>query len=365
MAYCENLEQQETVLAGRFEAAKSYLKKLSDAADAARKKSWSPPKGISSEEYRKYTVPFRVNVRKMLGYPPPGKILKAEQPALKKIGRDEDGTFYRVNLPLLKEGYQAYGLLIRPPNATASLRKPLAVAIHGGGGTPEMAAGILGPSNYKDMGRRMARRGHTVWLPACYERTTFKTPQSIDIHRILDRRARLVGTTLSAIDAFGIIKSTETLLASEEFVGKEAIVLGLSYGGFRALLASALSDIFTVCISSCYFNDRRPELERYSAEGTFADWFFDNLLNVATDVELCRLICPRPLFIEVGNKDKTFPVAGARKAASEVRKTYRSLNLENLFGFDAFAGGHEFSGVKAFEFLDRLERRTSEKKIQK
>ncbi|MFA5394225.1 MAG: hypothetical protein WC338_07230 [Candidatus Ratteibacteria bacterium] len=364
MDFRESSEGQNSRLAEQVRNVRGYLKKLADESDNFRKKNWAIPKGISPEGYRNHIRPFRTRVGKMLGYPPSGRIIKNIKPVVRKIGRDEDGTFFRVRIPLLEEGYEVHGLLIKPNPSESSLKKPLAVAIHGGGGTPELAAGILELSNnYNDMGRRMARRGHVVWMPSCFERTGFHfspdgvlqpEPEKSSVHRTLDWRAKFVGTTLPALDLFGIIKSTEILLASQGFTKRKAIVMGLSYGGFRALLACALSEVFIACISSCYFNDRRTELERYSEEGAFSDWVFNNTLGIATDVEFCQLICPRPLFIEVGNKDELFPAAGARKAASEVRKIYRSLGLENLFGFDVFPGGHEFSGVKAFRFLDRI-----------
>ncbi len=354
MPYFESYDEQNALLTERFEEVQSYLKKLADSADVARKKSWALPVGITLEDYPEHIKPLRVKVQKMFGYPPPGTLLNSK-PVIKEIGQDEDGTFCRVFIPLLKEGYEAYGLLIKPSRPSVPQRKVLAVAIHGGGGTPELAAGILGSSNYNDMGKRLARRGYTVWMPACYERISFDEKYNRpDVHRVLDLKARLVGTTLSAIDAFGIIKSTEILLDSKESDKKEAIAVGLSYGGFRALLVSAFSDIFVACVSSCFFNDRRTELEKYGEKGTFTDWFFENTLSVATDVELCRLICPRPLFIEVGIKDDLFPVDGAIEASVEVRKLYEKLNVRERFGFDAFEGGHEFSGVKALEFLDRM-----------
>lgn len=365
MKYSENFKQQNTRVAERFQAGKKYLEKLADISDVSREKIWMVPREISPEKYRKHIRPFRKRVNRMLGYPPPGTILKNVKPVIKKIGQDEDGTFFRVSMLLLKEGYGAYGLLIKPRNFELSLAKPLAVAIHGGDGTPELAAGILGPFNYNDMGRRLARSGYMVWMPACFERTGYHfsakgvlqpEPEKSNVHRMFDWRARIVGTTLTAIDIFGIIKSTETLLSSEGFAKRKAVVAGLSYGGFRALAAAALSDTFAACISSCYFNDRRAELERYSEEGVFPDWFFNNVLGVATDVELCRLICPRPLFIEVGKKDELFPAKGARKTSLKVKKLYRDLGLENLFGFDVFPGAHEFSGIKALRFLRRLER---------
>ena len=250
----------------------------------------------------------------------------------------------------MHEGLDVYGLLIKPHAVIPS--KALAVAIHGGGGTPELAAGILGPTNYNDMGRRLVRRGHIVWMPSCYERSSFEENYR-DAHKALDLKANLVGSSLSAIDAYCIIRGTESMLSHFGLQDAGAVAVGLSYGGFRALEVCALSEIYRACISSCYFNDRRTILES-KEDGSFIDWYFPNVLAIATDIELCRLICPRPLFIEVGQNDELFPVNDAIEASKQVERLYADIGIADLYAFDAFEGGHEFSGVNAFEFLDKL-----------
>ncbi len=351
MPYSETLAEQNDLLARRLAEAEQYLVSLADAAEAERRRAWAVPPGTTAAGYEKRMRPLRERVKQVIGYPPPGRLLGAA-PKLREVGQDEDGTFYKVSMPLLEGGLTAYGLLIRP--AQAAPGKALAVAIHGGGGTPELAAELLGPTNYNNMGRRLARRGHVVWMPACMDRASFDPPGPgrEDVHGLLDRRARLVGTTLTALDALAVIESTRAVLAAERL--EQAIVLGLSYGGLRCLVAAALSDLFAACVSSCYFQDRRAFLEQYMASGGFGDWFFTDCFRVMTDVELAQLICPRPLFVELGTTDDRFPPGGAARSVEEVRAVYRQLGLGGRFGFDAFEGGHEFSGVRAFEFLDKL-----------
>ncbi len=352
MSYEESFESQNKILADRFAGVNRYLEQLADKKDIQRTNHWAMLDGISLDEYAARIEPFRTRVKGMFGYPPPGTPV-APEPSFEHIGDDDDGIFYRVKMPLLEEGLEAYGLLIRPSRPQPG--KSLAVALHGGAGTPEIAAGILGASNYHDMGRRMARRGHVVWMPACHERVSFNDDAQLeDLHTFLDLKARLVGSTLPAIDLYSIIRSTEVLLSAEYSASSCAIVVGLSYGGFRALAVSALSNIFSACVSSCFFNDRRKILETHAPKRGFTDWFFNDVLAIATDVELCRLICPRPLFIEVGANDALFPKEGAIDAAAAVQQIYDSLGIGDRFGFDAFDGTHEYSGVMALEFLDRL-----------
>jgi len=350
MPYTETTEQQEGLLAQRAAEAEAYLSAVADQADGKRQAAWALPAGTTAEQYPKLAAAHRRRLRAMLGYPPPGRRLRAA-PKLQELGADEDGTWYRVTMPLLAEGLTAYGLLIRPRQPAAG--RALAVAIHGGGGSPELAAELLGPTNYNNLGRRLARRGHVVWMPACLERTSFD-PQAPprDLHRILDQRARLVGTSLPALDALVMVETTRAMLAREGAPGGRALAVGLSYGGFRSLLVSALSDLFGACVSSCYVQDRREFLEAWSETGGFWDWFFPGCLRVATDVELAALVCPRPLFVELGRQDELFPPEKAERTIREIQDRYAALGVPERCGWDFFTGGHEFSGEKAWEWLE-------------
>lgn len=348
-------QTQSAVIADRIANASAYLSALADSAEAERRATLAPPAGITLENYSRFQQPLRGRLLAMLGYPPPGTPV-ASNPVFTELGEDDHGIYYQMTMPLLQEGLQAQGMLIKPHKTLPN--RALAVAIHGGGGTPELAAGILDCTSggYNNMGRRLARRGHLVWMPACYETDTIYTDDQVattpDPHRFLELKARIVGSTLSAIDAYAIMRSTEAVL---NWAGLEqAIAVGLSYGGFRAMLAASLSEQFVACVSSCYVNNRRQILEANAPHGNFQDWYFNNVLRMVTDVELCRLICPRPLCIEVGVNDELFPVQGARETAAEVYDAYDTLGVTDRFEFIVFDGAHEFSGIEAFRFLERM-----------
>lgn len=346
-------DSQAEPLIARNKQTREYLSNIADVAEMARDAEWEAPNDPESEAYRAFQRIMREKLAEMIDYPPPGDPVDIE-PEIRPLGEDEDGEYFQVEMPLLEEGLRADGLLIRPHGAPED--EPLAVAIHGGGGTPELAAGILetGSANYNDMGRRLARSGHIVWMPACHE-INDTIPESAacpNPHVELEYRARLVETTLTALDLYTIIQSTEIMMMLHG--RRDAVAVGLSYGGFRSLMVTALSPLFCACISSCYFNDRRPLLEQWAAQNMFMDWFFRDGLGIATDVEVCKLIAPRSLYVEVGRHDDLFPVEGTEKAARKVAAFYEKLGRADAFQFEIFDGGHEFSGVKSLEWLRRI-----------
>ena len=75
--------------------------------------------------------------------------------------------------------------------------------------------------------------------------------------------------------------------------------------------------------------------------------------NSFHDAEIAGLVCPRPLYIEVGARDDLFDVASARPDADKVRTTYAALGMEDRFRYREHDGDHEFD--KADDGIDFLE----------
>ncbi len=66
---------------------------------------------------------------------------------------------------------------------------------------------------------------------------------------------------------------------------------------------------------------------------------------------LAGLIAPRPLLVEAGTEDGDFPVAGTRRAVAELRRVYDCLGAGAALETDIFAGGHRWSGARAYDWL--------------
>ena len=68
---------------------------------------------------------------------------------------------------------------------------------------------------------------------------------------------------------------------------------------------------------------------------------------------MTALIAPRPLLIEAGIQDDTFPIAASRAAHRTLERAYRLLGVEDRLWRDEFDAGHRWSGRRAYAFMDR------------
>ncbi len=101
MAYVESIDKQRQIANARQEQVLGYFGRASDEAQRQRLAHWQPPAGMTAAQYEIFISPLRQQAAEMIGYPPPGEPVEAS-PSFEPIGSDDDGTFYRVTMPLLR-----------------------------------------------------------------------------------------------------------------------------------------------------------------------------------------------------------------------------------------------------------------------
>jgi hypothetical protein len=287
------------------------------------------PDETSPEAYAGSLARYREALTALLGWP-----LTAPGPAAGvdcvPLGRDEWGRIFRVTTRFAA-GPEGYGLLFLPETPGCH---PLVFALHGGAGSPELAAGLLpeGPANYREMIRGLRARGAAVFAPQLMVWTGGPEPQ-LDQY-LVDRAFRQLGGSRAAWDLCQLREAFAWLGRHPEVDGGRIAVAGLSYGGFYALYFGALEPRLRAVACSCFLNDRF----RYAWE----DWVWMGSARKFLDAEVARMICPRPLFLEAGAGDAVFAVEGFSSPAQEVSETYRRLGFSERCCVRVHSGGHEY-----------------------
>lgn len=329
----------------RAEQAKEldlYIRQL--ANDKTRLHGLFKPDYSSPRAFVRSTDMLRRRFAESIGYPPPG-VPQGEAPSFDHMGEDELGVYYRVQIPILPNVH-AEGIYIVPKGIKGKV--PLVISMHGGGGSPEVAL-FHGGANYHDMVRGAVRRGYAVFAP----QHLFNAPgYPGDIRNRTDDRLRLVGTSLTAVEIAKITRSLDVLVKRPEVDAKRIAMVGLSYGGYYALVVPALEPRIKVAVSSCYFGVQEY---RYAADeqSVPSDFRFADRFTLFRDSEIGALICPRPLLIQAGKTDDAPHREFGIRLAPEVAAYYQGLGKPELFKFNVFEGGHEFDDASAWPFLKK------------
>lgn len=297
------------------------------------------PNVSSPDAYAASVAPLREQFRAMLGWPLIAS-RPTEVPATRAefVAEDDLGRIERLWIEVVP-GVEVYGLLFIPP---LDGPRPLVISQHGGGGAPELTSDFFGSGNYNDMTRRILRRGTVVFAPQLF-RWDARFGRQPDVPE-LDRQMKQLGGSIAAFEIMCLQRALDYLVTRPEVDAERVGMAGLSYGGFFTLYTAAVETRIKVALSSCFFNDRR----RYG----WQDWSFRNAAGTFFDAEVASLVCPRALYIEVGQKDPLFDVTSARPSVPQVRATYERLGLGDRFVYREHPGVHEFDPVdQGIDFL--------------
>ncbi len=321
-----------------YRQLQDLIRKKQKEADSHRQHFFQPDLS-SLKTYLSSVECYREKLKELLGWP---LTLKTEGKThllwRKKVTVDACGQIERIWIET-GLGTGIYGLFFQPFSAS---RWPLVISQHGGGGTPELTAGFFGSANYNEMTRRVWKKGIAVWAPQL-----FLWGKDFGVqcdHLSLDRKWKHLGGSLAALEIYRLQKSLDVLLQFPEIDRKRVGMIGLSYGGFYTLLLAALDTRIKVAVSSCWFNNR------FLYDFGDASWF--DSAKFFLDAEIACLVCPRPLYIEVGRKDPLFLVQHARSEQKKVAAVYKKLQRPENFVYREFAGGHELDiEEKNIDFL--------------
>ena len=315
---------------------------------AARREEYMP-----AEELPKRIEEFRRDYLWMLGADNQD-ISAPKEYECEEVGEDEVCKIYRYAL-MMPEGIPFYGVLFLP-----HARKnpaPLIICQHGGGGTPELAADMLGKNNYNHMIRRTLERGAIVFAPQLllwrHKDNDCETQRQHPIpydRKALDAALRRFGLSITGLEITFIRRAISFFSAMDGVDGERIGMMGLSYGGYFTLHTMAADTRIKAGYSNACFNDR----DHYT---NFTDWCYQDAGYLFQDAEVAGLCAPRKLFLSVGKKDPVFDYRYAIPEGERVKKYFKAFGKEENLIFSVWEGGHTVDDTdRGYDFLfDGLE----------
>lgn len=296
---------------------------------------------------------IRSKMCELLGWP-----LTAERkPPLsvntEKLGERDGVSICRVEFELFP-GFRYFGILSVREDGK---KRPFVIAQHGGSGTPELVTNLTDAdtANYNHMVERVVARGVNVFAPQLLlwdphvnkARPKDERFQSGGFRHELDGALRQVGSSITALELYCIRSAIDWFDAAPFTQSGRIGMIGLSYGGFYTLFASALDTRIKAAVSSCYFS------ERWKGLSIWSDWNWDGFAEYFMDAETALLSYPRCLTIQNGAQDELF--LAERSINEEKRLRYLSEKYtsgSDWYTFELFGGKHELSKDDAA--IDRM-----------
>ena len=319
------------------------------------------------EEMEEWRTAFAAKLRECLGPFPDSCFMDPEV-----IESVDTGPYRREKVLFNSEPDMAVVAYVFVPNDIGpGERRAGILACHGHGNGKDDLANIdhgerlrrdkIAALNY-DYAHRLALRGYVVVAPdwrAFGERSLGGGFGQRDACNVFFIKGMLMGVNLLALNVWDALRSIEYLQLRPEVDPARIGCVGLSYGGTMTLYAAALDERVKCAVVSGYLNT----FEAYAVGfgNTCGAQTPHGLLEYGEASDIGCLIAPRPLLIESGIQDDGFPIDASRQAAAAVRRAYDVAGASDRFDVDEFDGGHQWSGRKAYDWLDKWLREDGER----
>ena len=299
------------------------------------------------DQYKESIIPYRKQLAESFGYPPP-LATEGSEPRMELAGEDSACTIFRVWIKVA-DGIEAYGLYMLPHKINK--KAPLLVCQHGGGGNPEAICDLDTRINYHSFGHEAVKRGYIVWAPGLIMRCGYANDPAIEgaERNLLDRRLKLIGTSIIGVELQMIIESTKTLIRHRPEIDETRIgMTGLSWGGFYTLHVAALYPDIKVAVPSANFRGHEVILNRLDNPENRSTRY---QLQMFGNAQVAGMVCPRPLMIQMGVEDTLFDLEGVRVEAEKAAGYYEKLGVGEMFEYSEHPGGHVFENESIFTFF--------------
>lgn len=249
-------------------------------------------------------------------------------------------------------GLTAEGLLVLPVHASPQSPVPLVIAQHGIGSHPERTFGVLDEGeHYHRYAEELVDAGFAVLAPM--------NLRSVERRNRLERLCRLAGTSLPGIELVRVQRLLDEVLKDPRIDGERVGMWGVSLGGMATMFWMPLEPRIKAGVVTAWFNHRPNKMAvpdaRYSCflETKEEHAFFHGWLTEFTDSDVVSLICPRPLLIQTGKKDRIahWPQVVEEFEASKAH--YEKLDITERIEIDLHEGGHVPRVRSGVRFLTR------------
>ena len=313
--------------------------------------------GKTGADYARWREQFEARYAEMLGRFPDPVPLRAEL-----LERRRFPTYIREKVIFDSERFMSVPAWVCLPRARRrNERCPAVLCCHGHGPGKDGFVGLNpnGKSRMrydKNLAIRLAERGFVTIAPdwrGFGERNeppeTHPAPR--DLCNVGHLTAEFLGYNLLALDVWDGMKTIDYLATRPEVDLSRLGCVGVSFGGTMTLFLSAADPRITAACVSGYLLPTKEHIFNSCGSQTLP-----GLLRWGDRAEVGGLICPRPLLIQMGEYDSSFPPSAALPEYRRLARLSRAAGAAGAagrLGLDLFDGCHEIHAAAILEWFDR------------
>lgn len=298
-----------------------------------------------ADAYSRSVEPNRRRLENILNPPKlhkTGELKRSRHPFIK----DMDAEW--IELPL--GNLTAEAIIVFPEGASKEKKVPLIIVQHGLDGFPETNFGGI-VRGYNAYARELVKAGFAILAPMNLW---------VEQHRNhIERLCRLAGMSLAGIELSRTRHLLDIILEDPRIDRDKVGMWGISLGGQATMFAMSLDPRIKAGVVSAWFNQRTKKMvvpdERYSSFITTTEEhaFLNSWLTEFSDDDVISLICPRPVLIQHGKKDRIGYWPFIEEEFKEARVHYEKLGISDQVQIQFHEGYHEAIVESGVRFLSK------------
>jgi dienelactone hydrolase len=322
--------------------------------------------GRTRADLVRWQAKFKKHYKNCLG-PFPGDAA----PRVRRLSRSVENGYVREKILYRSSpGTFVPAWLLVPAGMKRGEKRPGILAAHGHGrgkddlcglgsrGKDRRHAAWVKELNY-EYGLEAVRRGYVVlapdWAPFGERRPHAEWARDYrDACDIVDLCLQYFGLNLLACNVWDGMRGVDVLAGHPAVDPGRLGVIGLSYGGTMAAHLLVNDRRLKAGVVSGYLSTVRGDVFNDRGKGnTCGAQAMPGLLRHGDIPEILGLAAPKPVLFEMGKRETCFHPPDMAAAFRRVEKFYRAADAVEKLEKDVFDGDHRWSGVKAWDFLQK------------
>jgi dienelactone hydrolase len=315
------------------------------------------------EQWRDWRRWFRRAIVRELG-PDPGVVpLRPEV-----LARSDQGDYVREKVIFDSEPFMSVPAWVLTPKGLApGERRPgiLCAHGHGSGKDPLVGLGADGQpvEDYQHaIAVQLVRQGYVAivpdwrgfgeradaeqWVPASWQ----ACEKSCDIIYLT---MGYFGFHMLGLEVWDGRKTLDYLLSRDDVDPKRIGCIGCSFGGTMTTYLSALDTRIKTAVICCYISTLDDAMGYRTGPNYCGVMYSPGLAKYGDISDVATLIAPRPLQVQIGERDVCFIKEDAELAASRTQRAYEVIGKPDRFHIDLFPGGHEIDVPAAIAWFSQ------------
>jgi dienelactone hydrolase len=200
------------------------------------------------------------------------------------------------------------------------------------------------PSSYRDP-QRMSREEVTVF-----------NRRSQQAEQLVARSLFTAGITWPGVMLWDDLRTLDYLASRPEVDARRLGCVGLSVGGYRSFLLSALDPRVKVAVVVGWMSSFASHVRRHVINSIGLTFHIVGLYRYLDLPDLAALIAPRSILVINGSRDRLFPLEGVKSAFDKIEKCFRKAGVSERQRCRFYDAPHQFNvqmQAEAWEWVQR------------